>query len=346
MAIVRSEDPYSIQLTFEPAGRPVGDVGKYYTIEKENKCVVCGKDESLIRKNVVPRDYRKHFTNVMKDSCSHDVLLLCLNCHQLSNMSDLRLRQKLAEMCDAPIQDGSNTKFLEIDHLKRLKSASKALLYNGHMIPEDRKKTLENEILKHLPDENEVNVELLQEYAEINIYKENDNYVAHGKKVVEHFITGSGGGLTQLERLWRIHFLQIMKPKYLPELWSVDHNVQRLEIRADEGRIEFNDLVAAGLAPELLSQNGNRERSNTVSSSNNSTLGDASTLRDMEIQTEYVTARSARSDDEATDISLSSFKSLDGTLKSFHPDDDTVYESDDSDSTLTQPSSNLDLDTD
>lgn len=262
-------------------------------------------------------------------------------------MSDLRLRQKLALMCDAPLQDGPNTKFVEVDKLKRLKSASRALLYNSHMIPDERKKLLQNEILQHLPDETEVNVELLQEYAECNTYKENDNYLAHGKKVVDHFITETGGGLTQLERMWREHFLKIMKPKHLPELWSIDHNVQRLEIRADEGRIEEIDLVAAGLAPELLSQNSSRD--------NSSTLVDASTLRDMEIKTEYyshvqssqyVTARSTKSDDEATDASLSSFKSLDGTLKSFHSEDETVYESDDSDSTLTQPSSNLDLDSD
>lgn len=73
LATVVSEDPYSIRLTFEPAGRAVGDVGKYYTIAKENRCVVCGKNESFIRKNVVPRDYRKHFPMVMKDHSSHDV---------------------------------------------------------------------------------------------------------------------------------------------------------------------------------------------------------------------------------------------------------------------------------
>lgn len=271
------------------------------------------------------------------------------------------MRQKLSLVCDAPLQDGPNTKFVEIDNLKKLKSASRALLYNGHMIPEERKKLLASEILKILPDETEVSEELLQEYAEINIYKENENYLAHGKKVVDHFVTGNGGGLVQLERMWREHFLKIMKPRHLPELWSVDHNVQRLEIRADEGRIEVTDLVAAGLAPELL--NSSRENSSMASSSSeNSTLVDASTLRDMEIQTEYyshvqsttllspsrdyVTARSTKSDDDATDASLSSFKSLEGTLKSFNPEDETVYESDDSDSTLTQPSSSLDLDSD
>lgn len=37
----------------------------------------------------------------------------------------------------------------------------------------------------------------------------------------------SMGGLTELERMWREHFLNTMRPKYLPELWCVTHNANR-----------------------------------------------------------------------------------------------------------------------
>lgn len=56
-----SEDPLTVRLKFEPAGRAVGQTGKYYQMPKENKCVVCGETEKYTRKNVVPREYRKHF---------------------------------------------------------------------------------------------------------------------------------------------------------------------------------------------------------------------------------------------------------------------------------------------
>lgn len=56
-----SSEPYTVRLNFEPAGRAEGDVGKYYQTPKENQCVVCGHKEAYIRKNVVPREYRKHF---------------------------------------------------------------------------------------------------------------------------------------------------------------------------------------------------------------------------------------------------------------------------------------------
>lgn len=38
----------------------------------------------------------------MKDHTSHDILLLCPNCHQLSNMTDLGVRNRLAHECAAP----------------------------------------------------------------------------------------------------------------------------------------------------------------------------------------------------------------------------------------------------
>lgn len=38
-----------------------GVAGDYYLTFKENVCVVCGKDDSYLRKYIVPHDYRKHF---------------------------------------------------------------------------------------------------------------------------------------------------------------------------------------------------------------------------------------------------------------------------------------------
>lgn len=60
---VKSE-PFTVRLSFEPAGRAVGEVGKYYQTPKENQCVVCGHRELFIRKNVIPREYRKHFPGI------------------------------------------------------------------------------------------------------------------------------------------------------------------------------------------------------------------------------------------------------------------------------------------
>lgn len=135
-----SEEPLTVRLKFEPAGRAVGLTGKYYQMIKENQCVVCGADKEYIRKNVIPREYRKYFPSkfqsvvfhlvristhfssisaIMKDHTSHDIVLLCPRCHQLSNMFDFRLRAQLAQVCNAPFAEKSGTtKTNEIPQLK------------------------------------------------------------------------------------------------------------------------------------------------------------------------------------------------------------------------------------
>ena len=43
---------------------------------------------------------------------------------------------------------------------------------------------------------------------------------------MQHYIERSGEGLCALERRWRKHFLDTMRPKFLPPLWSVEHQVR------------------------------------------------------------------------------------------------------------------------
>lgn len=65
---------------------------------------------------------------------------------------------------------------------------------------------------------------------------------------VVHSFQRKEGGLLELERMWREHFLLTMKPKYLPNLWSICHNQDRLTIRHSQNTIEPEDAKVAGLA--------------------------------------------------------------------------------------------------
>jgi hypothetical protein len=58
---VVQEDPFVVQLNFEPTRKSIGFVDESYLNLKEMKCFVCGKTERIIRKYVVPKEYRKHF---------------------------------------------------------------------------------------------------------------------------------------------------------------------------------------------------------------------------------------------------------------------------------------------
>uniref|UniRef100_A0A182JVH6 Exonuclease 3'-5' domain-containing protein 2 n=1 Tax=Anopheles christyi TaxID=43041 RepID=A0A182JVH6_9DIPT len=279
------EHPYTVRLRFEPAGRAVDEAGQYYLHAKENICVVCGAKSSFNRKNIVPRDYRKHFPVVMKEHVSHDVLLLCADCHQRSSMCDERLRQELAELCNAPLPGQKNgTKEIRIESMAEIRKAARALLNFAAKIPPERKQELEQRLLTLLnslgnegdtveasngPQITELTQTLLEEYSNIDVSVRNELYCAHGERVVDHF-KKTPGGLMQLERRWREHFLHTMHPKHLPQLWSVDHNYKRLEIRAVEGRVNVEDLAIAGISLNSSPSTSATYSSRSYSYSNNS----------------------------------------------------------------------------
>ncbi|XP_034935215.1 exonuclease 3'-5' domain-containing protein 2-like [Chelonus insularis] len=247
-----NDDPLTVKLNFEPSGRAFGEVGRYYTQVKVNQCVVCGASDKFIKKNVIPREYRKYFPLVMKAHQSHDVLLLCPTCHEKSNKNDLDMRRKLAVMCDAPLSKAIlQTRNDQYRKKKELISAVKALKFSSS-IPPQRKRELEIRIAEYTSQS-----KAPYDLAELVQKRINNEPVTstshrqmrppHGLKVVQYF-TNSEGGLVTLERMWREHFLTTMQPQYLPKLWSVRHNQERLMIRQTQNRIEPEDAKVAGLS--------------------------------------------------------------------------------------------------
>ncbi|XP_075701111.1 exonuclease 3'-5' domain-containing protein 2 isoform X2 [Rhinoderma darwinii] len=167
-----SIDPFVVRLLFEPSGRPESSVDYYLTV-KENLCVVCGKRESYIRKNIVPHEYRRHFPIQMKDHNSHDVLLLCTSCHAVSNFYDNHFKQQLAIEFSAPIGCEEGVRMMEDPIRRQVRSAARALL-NASKLPENRRQELFSEIRAFYSTE-EVTEETLKETANLetrfNLFK-------------------------------------------------------------------------------------------------------------------------------------------------------------------------------
>ncbi|XP_075047867.1 exonuclease 3'-5' domain-containing protein 2 [Mixophyes fleayi] len=220
-----SSDPFVVRLRFEPSGRPESNVDYYLTV-KENLCVVCGKRESYIRKNIVPHEYRRHFPIQMKDHNSHDVLLLCTSCHAVTNYYDSNLKQKLAVEFSAPIGCEEGVRMLEDPIRRQVRSAGRALL-SATKLPESRREELLSEVRAFFSSEN-VTEETLNEAANLETRICNETYIPHGLKVVQCFAKDGLKTLMELEKRWRQHFLDNMQPKFLPQQWSVDHNHSKL----------------------------------------------------------------------------------------------------------------------
>ncbi|XP_072221487.1 exonuclease 3'-5' domain-containing protein 2 isoform X1 [Leuresthes tenuis] len=225
IGVLQSEDPFIVRLLFEPSGRPDSQQD-YYLTAKENLCVVCGKADSYIRKNIVPHEYRRHFPTEMKDHNSHDILLLCTTCHAASNVHDSFLKQQLADEFAAPQGCEEGVRLLEDSDRRRVRSAARALLSAGEGLPEQRREELQVLIKNFLSinEEQELTDEVLQQAASLETRILNETYVPHGLKVVRAHAGQGLRGLMDLERCWRQHFLTTMQPRHLPPLWSVDHN--------------------------------------------------------------------------------------------------------------------------
>ncbi|XP_043554122.1 exonuclease 3'-5' domain-containing protein 2 isoform X2 [Chiloscyllium plagiosum] len=220
-----SEDPFVVKLKFEPSGRPESQED-YYLTTKENLCVVCGKRESYIRKNIVPHEYRRHFPVQMKDHNSHDVLLLCTACHATSNYYDNVLKQQLAAEFNAPIGCEESVRLLEDPGRRRVRSGARALL-RAEGLPQTRRKELQD-ILKAFYGKETLTREILEEGASLETRVFNESYVPHGLKVTQSCAVGGLRALMSLEKRWRQHFLDYMQPRHLPPMWSVDHNHSKL----------------------------------------------------------------------------------------------------------------------
>ncbi|KAG8179524.1 hypothetical protein JTE90_025753 [Oedothorax gibbosus] len=247
-----NDDPFTVQLNFEPSGRPTLDKVFFYCKEKLNSCVVCGKTENFHRKVVVPSEYRKYFPTLMKKGLSHDVLLLCMHCHKKSNILDQQMRHKLAVLCDAPFGPDKDVQNKLDKEISKVKSAAMALSSYKHKIPEQRREELKNVIANYYEVATATD-ELVEKAKNIDTNSSNSNFIPHGQRVYEYFC--ENGGLFEFEKMWRQHFLDIMKPQYLPDMWSVEHNHKRLATKIVNHKREFDfDEKILGLTPDLVKE--------------------------------------------------------------------------------------------
>lgn len=244
-------EPYTVRLKFEPSRRPRFD-DVFYTKELSNQCVVCGTTENFHRKQVIPSEYRKYFPNLMKKNLSHDVVLLCDNCHKKSNILDQEMRHKLAKLCNAPLDSHKVAKLRCSSEIGKVKSAAIALQKFGSKMSESRQQELKKVVCDYY-NITFFSDDVLHEVCNLEDIGLGNSVIPHGLKVYQYFCENDG--LIKLEKIWRQHFLDSMKPQFLPSMWSIDHNHKRLAIKVinHDKEIDF-EVSILGLTPELIEE--------------------------------------------------------------------------------------------
>lgn len=213
--VVVEDDPFTIKLKFNPKGN--GNAGSpYYLASKKNACVVCSRTDFLTKHHVVPRCFRKFFPSRYKDHCSHDIVLMCVRCHNEYEREADQLKIELAEKYGIKFPPPWER---DVD-LQRAAKLARTLQRYGHRIPRARSDQLRQEL-----DELLVKYAITEEEAAA-WYPSDDTEDHFGRLVVERVEQ-----IGDFCRMWREHFVVTTQPEYLPAHWHVDY---RPEWETDE----------------------------------------------------------------------------------------------------------------
>ncbi|KAG6557252.1 hypothetical protein Mapa_001179 [Marchantia paleacea] len=161
------EDPPAVKLLFEPKGRPDDAGNEFYVQSKSNRCVGCGESSHYLRYRIIPSCYRQHFPEHLKSHRSHDIVLLCVDCHEAAHKAAEKHKRQIAEQFGVPLfakvldgNGGENETIVpEAESGKgvsplRLKNAAMALLRHGSRIPTQRREELEEVVKAYYGREN------------------------------------------------------------------------------------------------------------------------------------------------------------------------------------------------
>jgi hypothetical protein len=237
---------YEIKLTFMPKGDGFKDGETFGLSGREVRCVVSAETEGLQRHHIVPYCYRTHFPEEYKTKNHHDVVLVTYKIHQEYEQEATKFKDKIAEMYDVKTLKEYNLEYTKVICAfseNKIKTVSKlyAIFGSYSKIPQE----IIRENLKFVAKQVNLPYSFLAGLNYIQLYKlylilkeEYDQEISelksqqrttydHGYHVVKELDTHEK--IEDFVKMWRAHFIQTMKPKYMPEGWSIDFRC-RVEI--------------------------------------------------------------------------------------------------------------------
>lgn len=193
------EDKVAI-LKIDPKGDGYGK-NSFLLSDRNNECVVCGETDInvLSKHHVVPYCYKKYFPVEFKNNNHYDVLPLCRSCHDVYEKDFApsfreELKHKYGFKPEKNVEVETAIKY------------AKALVKNTN-IPLERRTYMYNKIYSYFAP----NVSL-DKVADMSVEYPNEySYVSSRIEDYNDFFF-----------MCRKHFIDTMKPKFLPKGWSVN----------------------------------------------------------------------------------------------------------------------------
>lgn len=210
LATVVEENPLTIKLTFIPNG--LGNHNKGYGLSQMyNKCVNCGSENNLTKHHVVPISYRKYFPEEIKSHNFHDVLPMCVDCHENYERKADNFKKELSVKYNAPI-DGLVISKNEVP-IKYVKMA--IALLKDLQIPNSRRCDMRSKIKQKF----KIRILTKKKIKKISEMKSKSTKKTHGEIVISRI-----DNIPTFIESWRSHFINNNECKYLPENWNINYN--------------------------------------------------------------------------------------------------------------------------
>lgn len=216
LADVIGEDPPTIKLKFDPQG-PGNQGDEFSLAPKLNRCVVCGTEEDLTKHHIVPSMYRKFFPVEIKSRSAHDVVVICIKCHDEYEAVATKLKSMIGIEYDA--RDNVAPLTQEQRNHNYLVKLCKTLRFHGKVIPSDRHEEIIAMIVNLLG--RDISDEEIQELSEstTSTLLNRDT----GRIVVEKILASDL--LDSFVLRWRQHFIDTAQPRFMPDHWSVQRKI-------------------------------------------------------------------------------------------------------------------------
>lgn len=189
---------YDVKLNFIPNG--YGDPNVILE-GRDNICVISGEKENLTKHHVIPSQYRIHFKTKFKDKNSSDLVVLTRKDHDRYELDANDFKELLYK-----------------DY------ASEELIINFKEINEA--KAIHRTLSKHLeklPPSKQIYMQMKLDgiLERLNLNKEDLNNIIYYDpfRDINKLIVKEVGEIN-LIILWKLHFIKLGKPKYMPEWWK------------------------------------------------------------------------------------------------------------------------------
>lgn len=245
---IATEEPGSdgrvARLKFEPNEPGEGESGEaerksqpYYDTAKRNQCVRCGSEQHLLRYSIVPRLYRPHMPERFKSHRSHDVVLLCVKCHNVATRAENALVEEIVEEYEIPLDGGPSIEWMRTRAAAIRSVRGFAIALAGKQrrrMPKRRVEELKQEVADFFSSMPEAlgDVDGSDIDAMVNRAKDLEppdcssaGRFRHGRSVI--IAVAAAGEMEHFIKRWRRHFVASLHPAHMPPQWDVDHAVVR-----------------------------------------------------------------------------------------------------------------------